>query len=166
MRFGLCIEARAWKLLDRCCRRAGDAETGGVLVGFYAPALDVACVTEASGPPADSERGRTWFRRGVAGLESLFRRHWSAARRRHYIGEWHYHPAADIEPSPDDLEQMASISRSPKFQCSEPIMVIVGASVPGGSRRFRAFVFPRDTPYEEFTVDAAARVAEADSPGP
>lgn len=135
-----------------------------MLIGHYTDTLDVARVTDVSGPPADSGSGRTWFRRGVSGLASLLRRHWSGARRTHYVGEWHYHPAVRVDASPEDLQQMRSISESAQFQCSEPVMLILGQCARGGVRPFKAFVFPKDGPYEEFREDTRCRVPGLESP--
>ena len=95
---GLCSVAQGW-------------ETGGVLVGNYTPDCLTAIIMNATPPPKDSDAGRTWFHRGVAGLQRLFARLWSKPKREYYIGEWHYYPTSIVAPSPNDVHQMKNISR-------------------------------------------------------
>jgi integrative and conjugative element protein (TIGR02256 family) len=148
--FGLRIEEAASRELDRLCSDAGELETGGVLIGRYSSDLAVAVILEVSPPPEDSHRGRSWFERGVAGLQEMFRWKWRSGQRTHYVGEWHYHPAAIVEPSGEDLAQMHRISRSSGYQCREPIMLIMGSAGLGQDRPMRAFVFPHDEDHLEF----------------
>ena len=152
---GLQIEEAASLELDRLCSDAGELETGGVLIGRYSSDLAVAIIMEVSAPPEDSHCGRAWFKRGVAGLQEMLRRKWRSGQGTHYIGEWHYHPASIVEPSEEDLAQMRRISRSPRYQCREPIMLIMGAVGRGQDRPMRAFVFPRDKDHLEFEYSRA-----------
>lgn len=76
------------------CRCGWPLETGGVLIGYYTPALDEAIVTDALGPPSDSRFRLSSFLRGVHGLATLLGRLWRRKPRRHYLGEWHLHPNA------------------------------------------------------------------------
>jgi integrative and conjugative element protein (TIGR02256 family) len=114
------------KLLRRACGKAGDRETGGVLVGFYADDGECAYVTEVGHPPPDSEAGPTWFNRGIRGLREWLEELWGARRRTYYLGEWHYHPRASPEASGDDRKQMLRISKDRKIRCPEPVLLIVG----------------------------------------
>ncbi len=139
--YGVIVQDECWQSMVQECASAGEMETGGILIGYYTPDKATAVVTKAVGPPVDSERGHTWFRRGIAGLSAVLRRLWDQPRRTYYVGEWHYHPAARVEPSPDDLEQMVKISRASNYQCKEPIMLVIGNAV-DGRRPIRAFVFP------------------------
>lgn len=135
--------------LDRYCHNAGHVETGGILVGLYSDDFTLAIVREATPPPTDSERGRSWFVRGVSGLRELLGKRWGARERTFYIGEWHFHPADFVEPSGDDFAQMLEISRAREYDCKEPLLLILGASKDEGQRLFRAFVCPaEDEPLE------------------
>jgi len=141
-------------IFDRICDDADEIETGGVLVGYYTEDRTTAIVTEVALPPPDSKSGKTWFHRGRGGLRRLFAQRWEARQRTYYLGEWHYHPATDIEPSGDDLSQMLKISMDSRYQCSEPIMLIVGRPLIKGMCPARAFVFPRGEHFKEL-VDPA-----------
>ena len=140
----------SWNQIERECSGAGQIETGGILVGYYTDDESTAIVTDALPPPDDSGRGPTWFNRGVAGLRKLLVSRWRRTRRTYYIGEWHYHPASHITPSDDDLAQMRGISKDARYQCREPIMLIIGRDRRRSERPFRAFVFPGDDQYLEF----------------
>jgi len=148
-KYGLLIEEHVLVELDRMCLEAGTFETGGVLVGRYSEDLAVAIVREATPPPSDSQRGMSWFSRGVLGLRGKLRRRWGAQVHSFYLGEWHYHPSAHVEPSPTDINQMFTIRDDSNYHCAEPIMVILGQAGDGGERPVKAFVFPRSDAYAE-----------------
>jgi integrative and conjugative element protein (TIGR02256 family) len=124
-RYGVRVEAHQLAALRDECERAGHHETGGVLLGRYASRRDCAVVTEVVPPPADSSRGRTWFRRGVAGLARLFADRWRSERIT-YIGEWHFHPGAEPEASGQDRREIADVASSAEVRCPVPILLVVG----------------------------------------
>ncbi len=62
-------------------------------------------------------------------------------RRRYYLGEWHFHPDGEPYPSSVDFDQMKDISTSDQYNCSEPILVIIGGDPPN-ELTVRVFVFP------------------------
>lgn len=128
-RFGLLIERPHVQRLVGWCSAAGAVETGGILVGRYSAAHDMALVTSVLGPPPDSRAGRTWFLRGVRGLQHLLNAEWHY-RRQHYLGEWHYHPHASPRPSSFDYAQMATIARRASWHCPEPVLLVVGGAPP------------------------------------
>lgn len=141
--FGLLVQRQAWDQIERLCAGANEEETGGILIGRYTAERTTAVVSEATTAPADSRRGRCAFVRGVAGLRGLLRDRWSAPECTYYVGEWHYHPAAAVEPSSTDIEQMVRIANAGNYRCPEPIMVIVGRPVDSRETRpMRVFVFP------------------------
>ena len=147
--FALELHASVLETLDRYCHEAGAAETGGVLIGRYSDDLALAIVREATPPPTDSKRGRSWFVRGVSGLSEMLGERWRAKERTFYIGEWHFHPASHVEPSGDDFAQMIQISRAREYDCKEPLLLILGASKHEGHRIFRAFICQaEDAPME------------------
>jgi integrative and conjugative element protein (TIGR02256 family) len=138
-----------WEVIESQCVSANGNETGGILIGYYTDDRTTAVITEATAPPKDSRQGRSWFLRGVAGLKSLLVSRWrNFGQRTFYVGEWHFHPSIDVEPSDHDYKQMQEISYSLNYQCNEPIMLIIGQDT-SGIRAVRAFVFPRGKkPYE------------------
>lgn len=148
--FAVELQASVLGALDRYCRDAGSVETGGILIGRYSDDLNVAFVLEATQPPTDSKRGRSWFVRGVSGLSELLGKRWRAKERTFYIGEWHFHPAVHVEPSGEDFSQMIEIRRVEAYDCKEPLLLIFGASSHKGQRTFRAFVCPKEQAPLEF----------------
>lgn len=154
--FAVELQASVLGELDRHCRDAGSAETGGILIGRYSDDLTIAVVQEATSPPADSRRGRTWFVRGVNGLREMLVKRWQAKERSFYIGEWHFHPASYVEPSTDDFTQMLKISRVRDYDCREPLLLILGAAKQERQRIFRAFVCPANSNPLELHRDTRA----------
>ncbi len=147
--YSLAIGAEVLNLLYSMCVKAGHFETGGVLIGRYSPDLTTALVLEATLPPSDSRRGTSWFNRGIAGLHEMLDRRWHSKNRSYYVGEWHFHPAAYVEPSEKDFAQMYRICSDPKYRCPEPVLLILGRQSIGQERSVRAFVFPRGERYAE-----------------
>jgi integrative and conjugative element protein (TIGR02256 family) len=160
--YAFLIETDAWLRIESECRKAHGRETGGVLIGFYAEDESTAVVTEASGAPSDSGRGRSWFWRGVVGLKDLMARRWTQKRRTYYLGEWHYHPVLYVEPSGSDLTQMRDISQDSNYHCRKPIMLIVGKESNEG-RPMRAFVFPQGKAHIEFHIISQEAPADDES---
>jgi len=129
-RLALRLPERALDDILDACRKSGQAETGGILVGRYSADLAVAAVTHVSPPPPDTTAGPTWLRRGIVGLESWLARLWTRDAR-HYLGEWHFHPFSSPQPSGRDLAQMRVIGKSTRYQCRTPILLIVGGDPRG-----------------------------------
>lgn len=153
-RFGIILDRAAISDMLRHCVLASGNETGGLLIGVYTTEHDMAVVRSVTGPSADSNAGRTWFRRGVRGLQDLLLERWRTERD-YYLGEWHYHPGAPPQPSGDDHVQMRAISQSPPYRCPEPILVILGGE-PTGEWSISAQVYPRD-------MEGAAMYRQPDS---
>lgn len=142
------VPAKVMQSVFALCAGAGSKETGGIFIGFYTDDQSTAIITNATPPPRDSRAGRTWFHRGIAGLRSLLEKYWKNPKRRYYLGEWHFHAAVDVKPSPEDVGQMIRISRERDYNCPEPISLIVGEPR-DGKRSVRMFVFPRGSPAME-----------------
>lgn len=140
--YGLKMRDELLQELLQLCERASPRETGGILLGNYSGSLDCAIVTSVTKAPADSRSGRTWFVRGVRGLQSKIHQMW---RRKEgfYLGEWHFHPFGEPSPSGTDSAQMREIASSPQYQCPEPILLIVGGNPPTGWK-VRTFIYQRE----------------------
>jgi hypothetical protein len=100
----------------------------------------LAFVSDASRAPGDSKSGTTWFYRGIAGLQAWLYRLWD--KERYYLGEWHSHPGARPFPSDTDLRQIREIAESPKYNCPEPVLLIVGGR-PTADWQIGVYVAPR-----------------------
>lgn len=127
-RYAVRISDSLWAELEEHCARAGGLETGGVLVGRYEEDDRVARVLGFSTPTPDSRRAPTGFTRGTAGLSGWLRELWS--QDAYYLGEWHLHPSAAPVPSPTDIASLRAIARDPAYQCSSPLLLILGGSAP------------------------------------
>ena len=137
-RFRVYVGPHQIETLLTLCRKSGSKETGGLLVGRYNEAHDTAIVTRVWGPPKDSVRKQTSFRRGTHGLQSQLNSLWRTTQE-YYLGEWHYHPGGTAQPSNSDIRQMARIAKSRQYNTPEPILIIIGAS----QREVVTYVFPR-----------------------
>ncbi|MFC5527858.1 Mov34/MPN/PAD-1 family protein [Cohnella yongneupensis] len=114
-------------------------ETGGILIGRYSNNLTIAEVSHISTGSIDSKKYPTQFYRGTAGLQKLLSDAWEKDRS-YYLGEWHTHPNGFPIPSDPDKRQMTEISKSKKYVCPEPVLLILG-EIPI-KWTFGAFVFP------------------------
>jgi integrative and conjugative element protein (TIGR02256 family) len=141
VQFGLSIDETIVGKTLKLCRDAGSKETGGILVGHYTRRHDWAIVTDLSGPPNDSKRGRMSFYRGVQGLQSWLNQTWGS-KHHYYLGEWHYHPFASPEASPTDERQLQEHSENGPLVCPEPVMLILGGN-PNGAWEAKAYVYPK-----------------------
>lgn len=146
-RYGLRIYAHELSLMIDLCRKSDSLETGGVFFGKYTTAHDCAIITEIVGPSTDSQSGKTWFKRGIKGLKKKIDSLWRN-RNEYYLGEWHFHPSGAPQPSRTDENQMQQIAESSRYNCPEPILIIVGGFVPN-QLRMQVYVFPRGRTYVE-----------------
>jgi proteasome lid subunit RPN8/RPN11 len=124
------------------CRKSPNRETGGILVGKYLNVGKIAQILEALPPSIDSVGTRSTFNRGIHGLSNELTSRW-AKTGSHYVGEWHYHPLGNGQPSDRDISQMINFAREESMQSPVPIMVIVFRS---GSDQYelRTFLFTQD----------------------
>ena len=143
-KFGLRIRDTEVQKFMGHCKQAGDRETGGILVGFYTETHDCAIVTDLCGPPSDSRSGKTWFRRGVHGLQGWLQQLWTD--KRFYLGEWHFHPHSRAVPSKVDCDQLEEIARSGQYNCPEPVLLLIGGGPPQ-RWEMAAYVFPKMQPW-------------------
>lgn len=138
-RYGLRVPSPILERMLMCCRMAKDGETGGIIIGYYNRAHDCAVVTDSSAAPGDSFCSRHYFWRGISGVQEWLLSLWNRTRRRYYLGEWHFHPYAEPNPSGTDIAQMKQNARDPCYNCPEPIMLIFGGD-PNQEWSVRVFV--------------------------
>ena len=143
--FGVCTRREVLLQLLTWCRNAKREETGGILVGYYQDDGVMAQIAHVLGPPPDSRAGRTWFRRGVQGVDDMLHQLWRI-HRYYYLGEWHYHPAAAAPfPSLQDHVQMRAIARNTLYACPEPILLIMSDN-PSNRWQVRLLIYPNGQP--------------------
>ncbi len=119
------LEEKAYSSLKEITDKSVNLETGGILIGYYDVSSLNAIITEITIAPEDSKSGRNWFHRGVLGLKQLLIYRWQA-REDYYLGEWHLHPKSSPQPSLIDVSQMKQISNDKRYNCKEPLLLIVG----------------------------------------
>lgn len=124
------------------CRNSHKKETGGILVGRYLKKGTTAEILEALSPPIDSVGTTYTFYRGTFGLSRELTSRWTKTGL-HYIGEWHYHPHGNGQPSYRDVTQMIDFAREEDMQSPIPIMVIV-FPLECDQYKMRVFLFTRD----------------------
>lgn len=126
-RFELCLPGELMNQVLARCSAAGSCETGGILVGKYSRDRRIAEVTAISDSPEDSVEGHTIFIRGIRGLCRWLQNLWRSDSH-YYLGEWHFHPGLNIQPSMLDKGTMTDIARAEAYKCPEPILLIVGGN--------------------------------------
>lgn len=124
------------------CRNPHEKETGGILVGIYLKKGTTAEILEALSPPIDSAGTTSTFYRGTSGISRELTSRWTKTGS-HYIGEWHYHPLGNGQPSHRDITQMIDFAREEDMQSPVPIMVIV-FPLECDQYEMRVFLFTRD----------------------
>lgn len=107
------------------CNESYPNEIGGILIGKYADSLTAEIVTIV-GPSKDSKSWKTGFTRGTKGTNKLLKGYWDQGL--YYLGEWHFHPNGTSSPSNIDVNTMKSIANNSKYNCPEPILIIVSGS--------------------------------------
>ncbi|WP_260446304.1 MULTISPECIES: Mov34/MPN/PAD-1 family protein [unclassified Nostoc] len=146
-RLGLKIHRREVSQLLKVCARAGVQETGGILVGFYTESHNCAVITAISDAPSDSHSGHNWFHRGTNGLQRWLNHLWNKDKQ-YYVGEWHFHPFSNPNPSQIDINEMQKIGDSYSYQCPEPLLLIIGGD-PNIQWDIKVYIFPRNRPLVE-----------------
>jgi integrative and conjugative element protein (TIGR02256 family) len=141
-RFGVFVQEAIVAQLLKECQLAKSRETGGILIGVYSDRRDRAIVERVTGPTRDSKSGPTWFHRGVLGLQRLLDELWNRGQG-YYLGEWHFHPQASPHASETDHTSLRGIAHSDRYNCPEPVLLIIGGD-PRGDWRASALVFPRN----------------------
>lgn len=113
------------ELLHSLCDESNPYETGGIIIGKYSDDGSTALISEIINAPDDSIKKKTYFKRGINGLQKKLDSIWGKS---YYLGEWHYHPNSSPAPSRSDIEQMISLSNNIKLHCPEPILIVIGGN--------------------------------------
>lgn len=142
--FRVVLHDEVEKHMFRLCDANHMKETGGILIGSYSHDYTTVEIIEATRPPADSKFGRDWFHRGTDGLEELLMSRWNSQPRTHYVGEWHFHTDNVPWPSPQDKRQMKEVARDRRYDCAQPLLIIV-CPARKGEYVVKCFVFHSGT---------------------
>ncbi|MFA5240536.1 MAG: Mov34/MPN/PAD-1 family protein [Phycisphaerae bacterium] len=142
-KYGLRIPSEVLQKMLSFCQKAGNMETGGILVGYYNRHHDCAIITDCSNPPRDSKCGENYFYRGVHGLQKWLIRLWHLGQQMYYLGEWHFHPFANPNPSDIDIKQLRSNAGNKSYNCPEPVIFIIGGN-PNNKWLCKPLVYIRD----------------------
>ncbi|MEK7950945.1 ThiF family adenylyltransferase [Luteolibacter soli] len=139
---GVLKEIRGWIEQNRRLR-SRTVETGGLLWGEWDDASQVVWISDASGPPEDSQHSPELFVCGQEGTTAE-----NTARQKHtrgavqYLGMWHTHPVSRPMPSEIDYEGMAQILSTGPTSPTKNLLLILGRTLTQDV--LGAFVFVRE----------------------
>ena len=120
-----------WKA-ESARTRGPDVETGGLLFGQLDETLRVIWISEASGPPPDSQHSALEFVCGVEGTQDLNAEKIERTRRSvQYVGTWHTHPVSPASPSPKDFGAMAQLLTQTSAPIERLLLLIIGLGESG-----------------------------------
>ena len=126
------IESNAWRSLNAWRkssehRRGSEVETGGLLFGEMDEHLKTIWVSEASGPPPDSEHSAEEFLCGIEGTVELNEEKCRRTRKSvQYVGTWHTHPVTEATPSIRDFAAMNQLLTQSPNPTEQLLLLIVG----------------------------------------
>jgi integrative and conjugative element protein (TIGR02256 family) len=108
------------------CQQKMPNETGGILVGRCERGQ--ICVAQIVGPGPKAFHAPTVFRRdGKFAQIELDRLYEESSGQIDYLGEWHSH-LWPVGPSPRDRRSMRWVANNPRFDLSNPILIIMQRS--------------------------------------
>lgn len=126
------VEPAAWQTLQswkaESRRSRGESvETGGLLFGEMNEHLGIVWVSEASGPPADSQHSAEEFVCGIEGTTAVNGEKTGRTRNSvQYIGTWHTHPVSAPVPSVRDFGAMELLLTQNVLPVERLLLLIVG----------------------------------------
>lgn len=126
--FSVAISTKVCERVFSSRSKAGDDETGGILIGSWDRARNMLYVVAATDAPIDSVGTPTGFQRGAADVfRTLDNIETVTAGNLTYVGEWHSHPpGASTRPSGDDRVLLKWIAKNLGFCDVPPCMIIAG----------------------------------------
>lgn len=117
-------------------------ETGGLLYGKRDDSLRLIWVTEATGPPPDSQHSADAFICGTQGAEDGYERRKERFRNAiQCLGTWHTHPMCRPLPSLRDLTGVAQILTESVVSPAKTLLLIAGLTE--HATKLGAYVFAR-----------------------
>lgn len=108
--------------IERALRKAGDFETGGILIGKKVAETSFEII-DVSISEEDDMYSIVSFIRGAKKSDLLLRKHFKN-KTGYYIGEWHSHPKFSLYPSNKDISTMFGIINDINYGVIFSILVI------------------------------------------
>jgi integrative and conjugative element protein (TIGR02256 family) len=132
--------------------RAGQNETGGLLLGWRRSDLDLWAVARATGPGPGAIVSPTRLRLDTLHLQKEVDRSFAETNGEvSYLGDWHLHHENDPTPSGKDRLSIEELVERPEIAVVRPLLIIVAT---GTYLRWRGWVGARFLPAEiEFAPD-------------
>lgn len=142
--------------IQEACDRAGDRETGGMLLAEHTADSEFRVLEVTTTAPGNFASFVRAIAEGLVRLEDFFRRKKRAYSRFNYLGEWHSHPSFALHPSDTDDATMREIVNDPATQALFVALIIV--KFQAGELRARAWAYFPD----EDRRDCEVRIESAD----
>jgi integrative and conjugative element protein (TIGR02256 family) len=131
MRVILTADARA--RIESEIRASGRVETGGALLGWRRPDLDIVVIADATGPGPKASRSRHRLEVDTDDLQRHIDAAFAATNGDHsFLGDWHLHHEATPHPSSQDLASLNELTAESGVAMQDAVLVIVGRSRNGG----------------------------------
>lgn len=112
------------EIMQRETQKDPEIETGGILLGSISERTMV--ITLASGPGPSAKKEKTGFLKDREYCQSILnKRYEESGTKEIYLGEWHYHPSRNNNPSNRDLKSLSDISLQKEYITTEPVMIIL-----------------------------------------
>lgn len=125
--YNVYLEIACFEKITKIAKKFYPNEIGSSLVGNYSADGFKAYITDIAPISSDSISTKTSFNRGIDGLKNFFESLKSKfGYSKHYIGEWHSHPDGEPQPSTTDDKNQFAVSKDPKTNCPESILLIIG----------------------------------------
>lgn len=126
------VTAEARARIEAEIAAAGNKETGGVLLGWRRPDLDVVVVAAATGPGKHAVQRRNLLELDTADLQNEIDNAFDATGGDHaFLGDWHLHHEPKPQPSGRDLASLNELTAEASLAMDDGLLVVVGRNHKG-----------------------------------
>lgn len=102
-----------------------EIETGGILIGHKNENGSVT-ITLASEPGINARKEKSGFSKDIESCQKILDETYeNSSGKEIYVGEWHYHPCKNYDPSNTDLKSLSEIASDKEYITTKPIMIIL-----------------------------------------
>jgi integrative and conjugative element protein (TIGR02256 family) len=106
-------------------KKSPDIETGGVLIG-HKNENGLLFISFASEPGINAKKEKSGFSKDIEYCQRILDEFYeNSGGKDIYLGEWHYHPCNNNNPSNTDLKSLSEISSNKEYITTKPIMIIL-----------------------------------------